>query len=115
MTKQLKHLRQIVKIKNSCNLLCICKKDKPISITLETNTAPFYDNVAIKFVSDIIPEVSINSPITETRIADQLNKLGNTPYTFEKLNINLDENLHIPSISALNNARRTAINMLQEK
>ena len=37
------------------------------------------------------------------------------PYTFEKLNINLDENLHISSISALNNARRTAINMLQEK
>ena len=31
------------------------------------------------------------------------------------MNINLDENLHIPSISALNNARRTAINMLQEK
>lgn len=91
------------------------KKDKPISITLETNTAPFYDNVAIEFVSDIIPEVSINSPITETRITEQLNKLGNTPYTFEKLNINLDENLHIPSISALNNARRTAINMLQEK
>lgn len=91
------------------------KKDKPISITLETNTAPFYDNVSVKFVSDIVPEVSINSPITETRIKEQLNKLGNTPYTFEKLNINLDENLHIPSISALNNARRTAINMLQEK
>ena len=91
------------------------KKDKPISITLETNTAPFYDNVSVKFVSDIVPEVSINSPITETRITEQLNKLGNTPYTFEKLNINLDENLHISSISALNNARRTAINMLQEK
>ena len=91
------------------------KKNKPISIILETNTAPFYDNVSVKFVSDIVPEVSINSPITETRITEQLNKLGNTPYTFEKLNINLDENLHIPSISALNNARRTAINMLQEK
>ena len=91
------------------------KKDKPISITLETNTAPFYNNVSVEFISDIVPEVSINSPITETRITEQLNKLGNTPYTFEKLNINLDENLHIPSISALNNARRTAINMLQEK
>ena len=91
------------------------KKDKPISITLETNTAPFYDNVSVKFVSDIVPEISINSPITETRISEQLNKLGNTPYTFEKLNIYLDENLHIQSISALNNARRTAINMLQEK
>ena len=91
------------------------KKDKPISITLETNTAPFYNNVSVEFISDIVPEISINSPITETRITEQLNKLGNTPYTFEKLNINLDENLHIPSISALNNARRTAINMLQEK
>ena len=91
------------------------KKDKPISITLEANVAPFYNNVSVKFVSDIVPEISVNSPITETRIADQLNKLGNTPYTFEKLNINLDKNLHIPSISALNNARRTAINMLQEK
>lgn len=95
MTKQIKHLPQIVKTKIPVTCSVSVKKNKPISIILETNTAPFYDNVSVKFVSDIVPEVSINSPITETRITEQLNKLGNTPYTFEKLNINLDENLHI--------------------
>ena len=91
------------------------KNNKPIKIILEAHSLPFYDNISVEFTSDIVPEKSINSPITKERIENQLNKLGNTPYVFSKIDIDLDENLHINSISSLNNIRRIAISMLEEK
>ena len=90
------------------------KNYQPIKIILGANELPFYDNISVEFTSNIIPEESINSPITSERIESQLNKLGNTPYIFDKINIDLDENLHI-NISDLNNIRRIAISMLEEK
>lgn len=90
------------------------KKNNPIKIILEAHEPPFYDNFSVEFISDIIPEESINSPITKERIEIQLNKLGNTPYTFNKIDIDLDENLYI-NISDINNIRRNAISMLAEK
>lgn len=91
------------------------KKDTPIKIILEANSKPFYENISVEFVSDIIPETSINSPITKERLESQLNKLGNTPFVFESIKIDLDDNLHIPSIGSINNIRRIAISILEEK
>ena len=90
------------------------KQDKPILLTLKCNAKPFYNNIEINVTSDIIPEPAQVTPITKERIADQLSKLGNTPYTFSKITVHLDDNLHIQSISALNGLRRTAIALLQE-
>lgn len=104
---------ELKKIPVKCSLMV--KKDVPIKIKLESNVAPFYNDISVKYVSDIVPEEATNSPISKDRLIEQLSKLGNTPYMFEKINIDLDDNLHIPSISAINNIRRTAIAMLEEK
>ncbi|MGN1328050.1 MAG: DUF3656 domain-containing protein [Clostridia bacterium] len=104
---------EIKKIPVKCSLTV--KKNLPITLKLEANCPPFYNNILVELVSDIIPDEATNSPISEDRLKEQLSKLGNTPYYFKHISINLDNNLHIPSISCINNLRRTAINMLQEK
>lgn len=101
------------KIPIKCSLTV--KKNLPITLKLEANHAPFYNNILVELVSDVIPDEATNSPISEDRLKEQLSKLGNTPYYFKNIHINLDDNLHIPSISCINNLRRTAITMLQEK
>lgn len=53
-------------------------------------------------------EKAINKPLSKERIFKQLNKLGNTPYNFEKLEIDIDENI-AASVSELNNLRRGAV------
>lgn len=104
---------EIKKIPISCTLKV--KKNKPITIKLSANCLPFYNNISIEYKSDISPEDSISSPINSERLHTQLAKLGNTPFTLSEFQIELDENLHIPSISAINDLRRNAISMLEEK
>ena len=91
------------------------RKNRPIKIILEASLPPFYNGISVELISDIIPEQALKSPITKDRLESQLTKLGNTPYVFNNLHIDLDENLHIPSISEINNLRRTAVSMLEQK
>ena len=102
---------ELKKIPISCYLRV--KRNMPISLSITANVPPFYNNIYIETVSDMIPTESINSPIDSSRLKEQLSKLGNTPYELDSIRIDLDENLHIPSISGLNNLRRTAIEKLQ--
>lgn len=103
--------KEIKKIPISCYLNV--KKNLPISLSISANVPPFYNNIYVDVVSDIIPEDSVKSPVDATRLKEQLSKLGNTPYRIETIHIDLDENLHIPSISGLNSLRRTAIEKLE--
>lgn len=59
-------------------------------------------------------EKSINNPISFYRIKEQLNRLGNTIYEFDNIEIIGDEDIFI-SIKELNDIRRTAIDMLDKK
>ena len=104
---------EIKKIPISC--LLKVKRNKPISIKLTANCLPFYNNISVEYKSDVFPEDSISSPISAERLHSQLSKLGNTPFTLSSFQIELDENLHIPSISAINDLRRNAISMLEER
>ncbi|SKC43620.1 DUF3656 domain-containing U32 family peptidase [Maledivibacter halophilus] len=56
-------------------------------------------------------EKAINKALSKERILKQLSKLGNTPYGFEKVEIDIDENISAP-ISEINNLRREAIENL---
>lgn len=76
-----------------------------LSITDGTNTGT---SVSI----DI--EKSINQPTTQERIYTQLSKLGDTIYEFERLDIDIPNNLFIP-ISVINELRRQAVLELDEK
>ena len=89
------------------------KKNEPIKVKLTVvDKLPFYKDVCIEYMSDVIPEESINNPIDKERIISQFSKVGNTPYSIEYIDVDLDNNLHIASIGSLNNIRRQAIEML---
>ena len=57
---------------------------------------------------------AINSPISFDRIKEQLNKLGNTIYEFDELNIIGDTNIFI-SIKELNDLKNKFVNLLNKK
>ncbi|SHK12799.1 DUF3656 domain-containing U32 family peptidase [Paramaledivibacter caminithermalis] len=58
-------------------------------------------------------EKAINRPLSKERIIKQLKKLGNTPYSIEKAEIDIDENISIP-IGEINSIRREAIDNLND-
>ncbi len=84
------------------------KKDIPITVEL-------YDSLQIKFnvTSNIVPIEAINAPTTKDRIIRQFSKTNNTPYRFKNIEIDLDDNLYIPSISFLNELRRQLLNQYE--
>ena len=55
-----------------------------------------------------------NQPLTEERIRSQMEKLGNTEYEWENLEIQMDENIFIP-MKMLNEARREALESLDSQ
>ena len=66
------------------------------------------------FEYDYIPEIAQNAPITKDKIIAQFNKTLNTCFEFSKIDIDMNENLFLPT-SVLNDIRRTAINLIEEK
>lgn len=80
---------------------------KPLSLKIS-------DGVNEVIVISNIVEKAITSPISIDRIKEQLNKLGNTIYEFDDLEIINDENIFI-SIKELNDLKNKAIKLLNEK
>lgn len=77
------------------------------------------DKVSL-YVSDGINEVcvygnkvdsSMNKPVDKNMVNEKLNKLGDTVYKFEKLEIEIDDDIFIP-LKEINELRRDAINKL---
>ena len=54
-----------------------------------------------------------NHPMDETRIRQQMEKLGNTPYMWEKLEIEMEKGIFLP-VKVLNEVRREALALLEE-
>ncbi len=70
------------------------------------------NNVIIK--SDEISEKAVNLPLTEEKAEKQLTKTGGTPFFFENIEIDIDDNLSLP-LSSLNKIRRNTLGLLEEK
>ena len=60
-----------------------------------------------------IGQNAINRPLTKEFLADQLNRLGNTPFVLNKLECDLGENVMIP-VSAINDVRRKVVEQITE-
>ena len=58
-----------------------------------------------------IVEESINSPMSEERIVEQISKLGNTPFKVKELTVIVDKNIFI-SVKELNTIRRNLTDKL---
>lgn len=70
------------------------------------------DNEVLVF-GDIVDK-SVNRPVDRETIYDKICKLGDTVYQFDKLDIDIDDNIFIP-IKDINELRRQAIKKLNEK
>ena len=93
------------------NIDCKISIKKNLPITLEIK----YDDINIFLKSDVIPEDSINSPITEEKITALLNKTNNTPFKFNNIEIDLDDNLFVQKLSKINELRRNGLSKLENK
>ena len=88
-------------------------------------TGKFYGHVGSKMsltlndgineisVSGSLVESSLNRPMDKDTISEKLNKLGDTVYKFDKLEIDIDDNIFIP-IKEINELRRKACEKLNE-
>ena len=106
-------------IKIPINCKVTVKKGTPMSMqiicTNAKHSASNYHNIKIDLTSDVIPVEALNTPITAERIEKQISKTNNTPFVFENITIDLDDNIYIPSISSLNELRRNALELLEAK
>lgn len=80
---------------------------KPASLKLYCNES------AYTAYSGETVEQAQNRPMERERIASQIEKLGNTPFVFETLDIKMDEAIFVP-VRMLNDLRREAVNGLCE-
>lgn len=78
---------------------------KPASLKLYCNESTY------TAYSKEIVEQAQNRPMERERIVSQIEKLGNTPFVFETLDIKMDEAIFL-SIKTLNDLRREAVSGL---
>ena len=97
-----------IKVRLNCNLKI--KTGQKISVFVKCLKFDIEDN----FDFEHIPDVAKNAPITTEKILNQFNKTLNTCFEFNKIDIDLDDNLFIPT-SIINEIRRQAINRIEEK
>lgn len=102
------------KLPLKCEL--VIKEGKPITMQVSSYhiNHPLYKKMKLTIQSNIVPEKATNTPITKERIMSQISKTKNTPFVFKEIDIDLDGNLHIPSISSLNELRRMALSKVED-
>lgn len=75
------------------------------------NYSTNFKDISCDIVTDIIPEIAKNAPITVEKITQQFNKTKNTIFKFNSLNINLSDNLFL-TIGSINELRRLILDSL---
>ena len=106
LSKEIENYKDI-KVPVEINLLA--KKNNPLKITIIDNNY----NYKVELTGNIVDK-AINQPISKDRIEKQVSKLGDTPFTAYKINIDCDDDIFI-SIKELNDLRREAVNELINK
>ena len=93
------------------------RKNAPICLTIspDPNPASWYQNITIHLESDVCPVPSINQPITVEKIQQQISKTTDTPFEFSKIEVDLEDNLYIQPMKALNELRRKGLEKLTEE
>ena len=89
----------------------VLKKEEPIVLNVSTCKVnnPLFANIKVSFSSEEVPVEAKSKPIEKERIIAQLNKTTDTIFTFDKINVTLEDNLFLPSIKVLNELRRKAL------
>ena len=93
--------------KEKINGKLMISSDQPVILTITMG------KTAIK-VKGAIPQRSMNQPLTPEKAKKQMEKTGNTPFLFEKLEVQVEEGLFLP-LQSLNELRREGLERLTEK
>lgn len=104
---QIKEIENKIKINKKIKISgkCILKVGEPIKLIVNDSK-----NIIEKY-SDYIVESAERSETSTDRIKEQLNKLGDTIYEFNNLEIKKDSNIFVP-INRLNELRRQVMHTL---
>lgn len=108
-----KEEKEFRKQKLCCKLYIL--KNKPMKLEIYCNDAnSVYYNEVVTVTSEVIPSEAQNVATTKEKIITQISKTGNTPFEFEDIKLELDDNLFVP-ISSLNELRRNASEKLMSR
>ena len=101
------------------NCTVTIKKNMPISMEISTNKNTcyneLYSSIYVKEISNMIPIDALKTPISVERVVKQISKTTNTPFSFENITVLLDDGLYVPSISTLNELRRTTLEKVEQE
>ena len=89
------------------NIYAYIKQDSPITITFSK------DDIYVT-VEGTVPDKSLNRPATYEDVKKQLVKLGDTPFSADNFQLDMDNNLFIPN-KILNELRRKSVMLLNDK
>lgn len=87
--------------------ILILSKELPSKLMLE------YKGMEITILGDVVQKAQ-KQPMSEETIRDKMQKTGNTPFVFEKLEIKMEEDIFIP-VGALNKLRRDGLEQLEHQ
>ncbi len=96
-------IRNVV-LKEKINASLSLCKDRPAYLCI------WYRDICIEKYGQNV-ECAVKRPMDKEQILKQMNKMGNTPFEFESINIDMEDDIFIP-VSALNELRREAVDEL---
>ena len=100
--------KENIKIPLNCKISI--KKGQPIKLNIcSASNLPEYVGLNEHFESKVVPEDAKNRPLTKDKIIEQLNKTTDSIFEFKEIDIELEENVFVPKISAINELRRVAL------
>ncbi|MBR0350946.1 MAG: U32 family peptidase [Clostridia bacterium] len=90
------------------------KKGNPLSILITSaNNYDIYNDLNLTCSLDEVPVDAQNRPLTKETVIEKINKTGNTFFEFARIDVDLDENCFIPSLSLLNELRRKSLEAVE--
>ena len=113
------NILKTIDIKLNKELNSILDKKNPINMYFKAHTGTNslltikYQDIDINIEGSLV-EKAKSSPMTKERIIEQLSKLGNTPFTINNIEIDIDNNIFI-NLKELNELRRQGIEELLSK
>lgn len=87
--------------------ILILSKEFPAKLVLE------YKGVKTEVMGDTVQKAQ-KQPMSKETILDKMRKTGNTPFVFETLSVEMEEDIFIP-VGALNQLRRDGLEQLQQQ
>ena len=107
--KQINEINKNIKINKKIDIEAKIKVKKNEFLELTINDGK--NTVTVK--SDKKIEKALNSPTNQSRIIEQISKLGNTPFNLKNIDCNIDNDIFV-NIKFLNDIRREAVDKLKQ-